>query len=363
MQTDSTISIPGQAGSISPSRLWWRRFFIKLRSWEYWPMYVFNTPVIFIWLWNAIRSKNLCFFTLANPGIETGGLFGESKSGILDLIPAAYKPKTLLVSSSHSVEKILQRLRSENMEFPLMAKPEVGERGWLISKVHNANELEDYRSSHPIDFILQTYVDFPIEVSILVYRMPDARQSGVTSICEKRFLQVKGDGSSTLGELIMQQDRAVLQYEKLRDKFGYKWEDVLPANETMILEHVGNHCRGTMFLNRHEENDEQITTIMTGILASMPGMYYGRFDMRIGSWASLRAGKEIMVLEFNGVASEPAHIYQPGYSLWTAYKDVSMHWEIIRKIARQNRQLGHPPVTLKKLISGLILYFRYKRAN
>jgi hypothetical protein len=98
MTDDTATYIIASSDVLSPTALWWRRFFIRLRSWEYWPVYVFNLPVLGIWIWNAIRARDFFFFTLTNPGIETGGFFGESKSEILDNIPDGFKPKTLLVN-------------------------------------------------------------------------------------------------------------------------------------------------------------------------------------------------------------------------------------------------------------------------
>lgn len=348
---------------ISPVALWWRRFFIRMRSWEYWPVYIFNIPVLGMWIWNALKARDFFFFTLTNPGIETGGFFGESKSAILHHIPDAFKPRTVLLKTPVDTGTLAHLMKVSGLAFPLIAKPEVGERGWLISKIQTMDELVTYISDHPIDIILQTYVELPLEVSIMVYSMPDGNESAVTSICEKHFLQVKGDGRSTLGQLIIAQDRAVLQYEKLRGKFGDRWNEVLSPGEVLILEPIGNHCRGTMFLNRNNEIDEAIRGHMVSLLRTMPGVYYGRFDMRVGSWESLRAGRDIRVLEFNGTSSDPAHIYQPGYSLWKAYRDMSFHWKVMYGIARQNRGLGHAPVTFKSIISALIIYFRYKRAN
>ena len=102
---------------------------------------------------------------------------------------------------------------------------------------------------------------------------------------------------------------------------------------------------------------------MAGLLGSMPGVYYGRFDMRIGSWEELRKGENIRVLEFNGASSDPAHIYQPGYSLFRAYRDMAFHWKAMRQIAIQNRERGYKPMTFRQIIAALILYFRYKRTN
>lgn len=349
--------------NISPRKLWWRRFFIRLRSWEYWPIYVFNIPILFIWLWNALRARNIFFFTLTNPGIDTGGFFGESKSSILRHIPEDFKPRTYLLQAPVNEHELPALFTSSGLSFPVIAKPEVGERGWLIARINNQAELLQYVRQHPIDTILQTYVDFPLEVCIMVYRYPNGKKTEVTSICEKYFLQIKGDGRSTIGELILQQDRAVLQLEKLMHRYTDRWKEILPLNEVLILEHVGNHSQGTTFLNKNDEIDQDITGIMTMLLNSMPDVYYGRFDMRAASWPDLRAGKNIRVLEFNGASSDPGHIYQPGYSIFRAYRDMAFHWGVMRKIAVQNRQRGEHYTRFKKIISALILYFRYKRTN
>lgn len=362
--TGDSILYPGQATVVNkPSFLWWRRFFIRLRSWEYWPVYIFNLPVLGIWLWNAIKARDLFFFTLTNPGIPTGGFFGESKSAILHHIPAAYKPKTILLKAGITEKELADIIQQAGFQYPIIAKPEVGERGWLIKKIHSFDQLTTYLGDHPIDIILQSFVTLPLELSIMIYQMPEANEAVVTSVCEKHYLQIRGDGQSTIGELINAHDRALLQFEKLSRNFGHRWNEVLPTDEICILEPIGNHCRGTMFLDRNNEIDADIVRHISLLLHSMPEVYYGRFDLKVGSWASLREGRDIQVLEFNGTSSDPAHIYQPGYPLRKAYSDMAFHWKVMVQIARQNKRLGHAPVTFKKIISALILYFRYKRAN
>ena len=118
-----------------------------------------------------------------------------------------------------------------------------------------------------------------------------------------------------------------------------------------------------MFLDRNYEIDDVIREQMIMLLSTMPQVFYGRFDMRVASWESLRQGKNIRVLEFNGTSSDPAHIYQPGYSLFKAYRDIFYHWGIMYTIAKQNRKAGMRPVAFKKIISALIIYIRYKRTN
>jgi hypothetical protein len=239
----------------------------------------------------------------------------------------------------------------------------LGERGWLIERINTIDELKTYLKAHPIDIILQTYVQLPLELSIMAFNMPDGSESRVTSICEKNFLSITGDGKSTVEQLILSNDRAVLQYEKLVSKLGGRVLDVPGMGQKMLLEPIGNHCRGTMFLDRNLEIDGAIESQMIPLLGTMPGVFYGRFDMRVASWDSLRKGKDIRVLEFNGTSSDPAHIYQPGFSLLRAYKDIFYHWHVMYKIARQNRRSGMRPVSFKKIISGLFIYFRHKRTR
>src|SRR5687768_4523313 len=219
---NSEISTYPVTNKKSHSRLsWqWRRFSIQLRSWEYWPVYIFNLPVVFIWLWNVIKTRDLFFFTLTNPGIKTGGFFGESKSQILSQIPEEYKPKTVLWEAPVYAEEIEDLFSKAGLSFPVIAKPEIGERGWLIARIHSMRELKDHIKSHPIDLIIQPFVEMPMELSIMVHRLPDGSKSEVTSICQKEFLNVIGDGVSTVEQLIIKKDRAFLHYEKLKKRLG-----------------------------------------------------------------------------------------------------------------------------------------------
>ncbi|MEO6132934.1 MAG: hypothetical protein ABIQ02_13880 [Saprospiraceae bacterium] len=361
---NSSSAIPSalEQNATHPS-LWWRRFRIRLLNWEYWPMYIFNIPVLFTWLWHAIRARDVFFFTLTNPGIETGGFFGESKSAILNNIPDEFKPITILLKASLEDDQIENLFKESGLAFPVIAKPEIGERGWLITRIHSMAELKTYLRKHPIDFIIQSYVDLPLEVSIMVFAMPDGSESKVTSICEKNFLTIWGDGTSTVEELILRSDRGQFQYESLSQRLGEKMKQVPPPGESILLEPIGNHCRGTMFLNRNDQINEEIRDHMVKLMSTMPDVFYGRFDMRVASWDSLRQGKDIRVLEFNGTSSDPAHIYQPGYSLFKAYKDIFYHWHVMYRIAMQNKKAGIKTVPFNKMVSALIIYFRYKRAN
>ena len=61
-----------------------RRFITQWTNYEYWPWLFFYLPAIPVHLWYALRSGYMFYNTAVNPGIDKGGLFGESKIDILN---------------------------------------------------------------------------------------------------------------------------------------------------------------------------------------------------------------------------------------------------------------------------------------
>ena len=109
-----------------------RVFCIKLFSWEYWPMWVVYFPVSFYYLYLSVKARSLFFFSASNPTIETGGMFFESKWKIFELIPKEYFPSTILVIEKQSHDAIVQNMADAGIVFPIVAKPDRGERGWAV---------------------------------------------------------------------------------------------------------------------------------------------------------------------------------------------------------------------------------------
>lgn len=334
-------------------------FFIRLLNWEYWPIYIINIPVIFIWLYFAIRSKSLFFFSSVNPAIETGGVLGESKINILNRIPKERIPKTLFIPQNSSVEDIKKQLLASGLEFPVIAKPNVGERGLLVTKLDCEQDLETYVFKRNIDFIIQPFITLPLELSIMYYRFPDSPEGYVNSICIKKHLCVEGDGYSTVEELVKSKPRALLQYDRLKIMHREKWQTVPKNKEIIELEPIGNHCRGTMFLNGNHLIDLKITNVINQIGQQMDDIHFGRFDLKCKSIESLRKGEHFQILEFNGIASEPAHIYHPGYPILKAYRDIYSQWKIIYKISKLQYRKGIKGMTLREARIRLRDYFKY----
>jgi hypothetical protein len=88
----------------------------------------------------------------------------------------------------------------------------------------------------------------------------------------------------------------------------------------------------------------------------IPGFHFGRFDLRSASLHDLYEGK-VTIMELNGCGAEPAHIYDPSFSFWSAVWVLIMHWNNIYSIARANNKLG---VAYTSLSEAWSLYRKFK---
>ncbi|GAB4421895.1 MAG: D-alanine--D-alanine ligase [Bacteroidia bacterium] len=343
------------------AHLSWRRLWIRIRHWEYWPMHLVYVPVYLYWFWLCLRSRSVAFFLATNPGIPYGGLFGDSKWTVLRKIPDAWKPRTLLVPAGTPVETVLTQIAGSGIDFPLIAKPDLGERGFLVEKLDDAAALRAYFAHHPPDLLIQEYIAWTEEVSVLYYRYPDSPRGAITSITLKEFLHVRGDGQSTLRQLIEASPRALLQLDALTPRLGARLDSIPAPGETVELMPIGNHSRGTTFLDGTAHIDDTWVATFDQIGSQLEGICFGRFDIRCRSIEALRRGEDFKILEINGVKSEPIHIYQPGYSLWRAYGVLFRQWRTIYEISRHNRRRGFVLPSSLAVIRDFRAYLRSKR--
>lgn len=317
-----------------------RKLKIKMCSWEYWPIWIVYFPVSFYFLYLAIRARSLFFFSAANPSIETGGMFFESKWKIFKLIPQAYFPKTILIDAQDSFDIIKEKMLSAKINFPIITKPDRGERGWGVQKINNFKELETYSGISKIDFLIQTYIDYPIELSVFYYRNPSSQKGTITSVTLKKLLSIKGDGISTVEKLILKNNRAYLQLNKLKANHKIDLNKIPKKDEEVNLVPYGNHVLGAMFIDYNHIIDKHLNDTFNEISTAIEGFYFGRFDLRCKSIEDLKAGKHFAILELNGSGAEPAHIYDPQFSFFKAQRVLAAHYKMMFYAATFNHKNG-----------------------
>jgi hypothetical protein len=303
-------------------------------------MYIVYLPSFIYYMYLSIKARSFYFFSATNPSIETGGMFFESKSKIFDLIPSKFYPKTILISENEDVFTIKKKFDASGLIFPVIAKPDRGERGWKVCILNHFEEIANYRLTTPVDFLLQAYIDFPIELSIFYYRNPNRKQGKITSVTFKEYLNVKGDGKNNLKKLIANKPRAFLQMDKLAKDVTLNFDEVLPNGEKKVLVPYGNHVRGAMFLDYGHIIDDKLNGFFDEMSCQINGFYFGRYDLKCESIKKLREGKNFAIVELNGAGAEPAHIYQPGFSFWKAQKVILKHLYWMYEAASINHAKG-----------------------
>jgi hypothetical protein len=317
-------------------------FFIRLMNWEYWPfgaVYFWTFPA---WLFFCLRSRSFFFFSASNPSIENGGLIGESKKNIHDVLPLAYYPKTVHFAHAAGSLEVLKKLHEAGLVYPMIGKPDIGGRGRAVKLLRNEQDVILYAEKALIDYHIQEYISYPLEVGIFYYRFPDADKGKISGIVGKEFLTVKGNGKDTLLELLKADSRSIMYLKSLEAMHQGQLDEVIPAGEEKMVSPYGNHARGSKFLDVSGWSDLQLEETMDAISKNIPGFYFGRFDIRYTSWDLLKQGKEFIIIEVNGAGAEPTHMYDPKHSVFFAWKEIIRHWNIMEKISRENHKKGVP---------------------
>jgi hypothetical protein len=338
------------------ARLRKSNFYTRLTHWEYWPFGILQGPVFVYWMWLSLKARSIFFFSASNPGILSGGMMGESKFEVLNKVPPSITPKTILVRVPTDKKAVLAILQENSLSFPVIFKPDLGERGWLVERIDTEADIGSYLQKIKINFLIQEYVNLPLEYGVFYYRFPDAEHGVVSSVTAKEFLSVTGDGKRTLEQLIMDMPRARLQEKALKAKYHAEWAIVVPAGKRMELVPIGNHALGTKFINANHLITPRLTATFDRIGKQVDGFFFGRFDLRCATIEDLETGN-IQVVELNGCGAEPAHIYDPTYSFWDAMGVLFRHVRHMYEISVANHERGIPYLSFSE---GRSIYRKFR---
>ena len=345
-----------------------RRFIGKVRgiiNWEFWPVQIFYAPVFLYVLWLSFKHRSLTVFTLANPGIMAGGLVGESKSSIYEMIASSpmaddrllrYKRIDARITEEEKLEEIATFMGGNKLSFPIVLKPDVGERGKGVTIVKDRSDALRFVQQNKGDIIVQEFFD-GVEASVFYFRHPSRGSGQVFSITEKRFPEVIGDGISDLRTLILNDPRAVVLADKYFEHKRDKLEMVPENGEAVRLVEIGTHSRGAIFVDGEWLRSEKLEREIDELCRTVDGFFFGRFDLRAANFDDLRDGGPFKIIELNGVSSESTNIYDPKFSLADAYGILFAQWRTAFEIGAANRKMGFEPMPLMTVIK-LVLGFR-----
>lgn len=265
-----------------------------------------------------------------------------------DQLPPGSYPQSIYISPGLPFNEVVELMTSHNYKYPFAVKPDIGTMGFMFRKIENADQLMKYHQKMPSLYIIQEFVNYPIEVSVFYYRFPGEQKGKITGFIKKEFLEVKGNGRSTLWQLIQDYDRVQYRLDEMKAKHVHKLKDIIPENEICILSPALNLSRGGKLVSLEHEKDERLLKVFDYLSHYTKYFYYGRYDIKCMSVEDLKSGKNFSILEYNGSGAEPHHAYGNGKTLWQAQKIFLHHWKILYQISKYNDRRGIP-------------YWKYKR--
>jgi membrane protein DedA with SNARE-associated domain len=329
----------------------------RWRRWEFWPMWLFYAPVAAWVALLSVRYRGLTTMTAANPGIPDGGTVGESKYGILARLPADCTIPAELVpearEASARLGTALDAIARRGWRYPLVLKPDVGQRGAGVRLIRSADGVADYLSRTHRAVLIQPYHEGPFEAGVFYYRFPGVRRGRILSITDKHFPVLIGDGRSTVEALIRAHPRYRLQASLFLRRHCAAARRVLGRDERFPLALAGNHAQGTLFRDGSHLATPALERRIDDIARSYPGFFIGRFDIRYRDVEAFKAGRDLAIVELNGATAESTDIYDPDHSLWHAYRRLFRQWALVFAIGAENRARGAGVTSARRMLDLL----------
>ena len=295
-----------------------------------------------MWAWYCLKARSFWFFTPSNPTLTFGGFEGESKKEMYEQLPKHLYPTTIYIQPGQPFAEVVSAVTAAGLKYPFIVKPDVGMAGILFRKLDTEEQLAAYHKMMPVEYLIQALVTEPIEFSVFYYRYPDSSKGVITGLLQKEPMHIIGDGSSSVQQLVQGHSKAKHRVEELYNWHREKWSLVLPAGEKYYLTYAANLNRGGSFINLHNQIDGRLHEVIDELNLYSKTFFYGRYDLKAASLDDLKEGKNFLLLEYNGSGAEPNHVYNSGYSLREAHKEILRHWKALYSISVANHRKGIP---------------------
>jgi membrane protein DedA with SNARE-associated domain len=302
----------------------------KVATAERIPPALFYLPLVINLIRLGLSHRSLTLPTAANPTIFTGGMWGESKSSyFVDVAPSecqwiadfvVVKRNVGAWSLGADIERAHNALNEAGLEFPLIAKPDIGWHGHGVRRIDDRAQLESYIAHFPeaTPLMLQRYVPYEGEAAVLYARLPGEPKGRILSLTFRYFPHVLGNGRSTVRQLIVSDARA--QWKSalhLGVDPTHRGVDPLDLNripargEVVRIALIGNQRAGALYRDGHRHITAALEARFDAIGRSMTEFHYGRFDLRFDTVEGLMRGENFSIVEINGIGGEAIDCWDP----------------------------------------------------
>lgn len=243
------------------------------------------------------------------------------------------------------LEQTLAAMKKSGLDFPIVGKPDIGCRGAGVKLLPHSKALDSYLNRFPpgAGVLLQKLSDFEPEAGVFYVRDPKTEKGGITSLTLKYTPYVVGDGVRTLAELVAADPRAGGLRHLYEERNASHWREVIPEGGAHRLVFSASHCRGAVFRNGGNLITRELTEALDRVFDDIPGFYYGRLDLKFRDVDSLRAGRDLQIVEINGASSESIHIWDRGTGFFDAVKTLLQQYRTLFTLGLENKRRGCKP--------------------
>lgn len=319
-----------------------------IKPYEFWSPRIFEAP-FYVYLGaqcllNGVGIKGLA---KANYCLDHGEIgIGSKYESQMSFDQQYFLPTSLVKSTLSDTEKrsfILKFVEAHN--YPVILKSDVGCVGKGIVKISSEADLDEKIPLLLGDYILQKFTPYPYECGIFYIRENGIPK--ITGINQKHFPTVIGNGKDKLSTLAKNHERythhwhSFLQYVDL--------SRVPKEGESVRLSFIGSHTLGCKFTDDMYLLTPELEQATFDVFADQPGFNFGRVDVKAESETALKAGK-FVVIEVNGVASLPTHMFDPKFSVFQAYKIFFEHGKYLARIAREHKKQVMDLLTYRQIL-------------
>ena len=115
----------------------------------------------------------------------------------------------------------------------------------MLRKIDDEDALLYYHKMMPWEYIVQSLVEYPMEVSVFHIRYPNESKGVVTGFIQKDLMEVVGDGKSTVWELILQHPQARYRLDEMKIDLQHK--GVKRTDKDFAVAWAKNYGKGRVF--------------------------------------------------------------------------------------------------------------------
>lgn len=302
-----------------------------MKHFEFWHPRVFEVPYYAYLLARcALRGMQPRTLLKANYALDHGELGLGSKFSTQQAFAQARFPATALLTLPDAILTVQEFAREHG--YPIIIKPLIGVVGKGVVRVTSEAELEHETQRLQGEYVAQAYCPDPYEYGVFFIRQDGIPR--ITGINQKHFPEVTGNGRENLGSLARAHPRYTAHWGMFLRYLDL--DQIPPAGQVIRLSFIGSHTMGCRFTDDSRLVTPELERALFAVCDSQPGFNFGRFDVKTPSQAAFQAG-EFTIIEVNGIASLPTHMFDPSYRLRDAYRIFMEHGRYLVNIAYEHR--------------------------